>query len=152
MLHNHFSERCDLVACGVHRRLLYFYRACLLGWHSPSRPVVGAFAGPLLRGCARSPPTTLHNIKAERSTVCVRRCRPVLCPCALLLCAPRSAIATKKNSKFVGVIRDFESFVIILKFSLYASTYNRPTQSIMYIPLQVNRFQKSILLIVQYNI
>jgi len=28
----------------------------------------------------------------------------------------------------------------------------RPTQSIMYVPLQVNRFQKFILLIVQYNI
>ena len=28
---------------------------------------------------------------------------------------------------------------------------NRPTQSIMYVPLQVNRFQKSILLIVQYK-
>ena len=88
MLHNHVLKRCDLVACGVHRRLLYFCRACLLGWHPPSRPVVGAFAGPPLRGCARSPPTTLHNINAECSTVCVRRCRPVLCPPALLLCAP----------------------------------------------------------------
>jgi len=29
--------------------------------------------------------------------------------------------------------------------------YIRPTQSIMYVPLQVNRFQKSILLIVQYK-
>jgi len=28
----------------------------------------------------------------------------------------------------------------------------RPTQSIMYVPLQVNRFQKIVLLIVQYNI
>jgi len=28
---------------------------------------------------------------------------------------------------------------------------HRPTQSIMYVPLQVNRFQKSILLIVQYK-
>ena len=30
--------------------------------------------------------------------------------------------------------------------------YIRPTQSIMCVPLQVNRFQKFILLIVQYNI
>jgi len=101
MLHNHVSERRDLVACGVRRRLLYFCRACLLGWHPPSRPVVVSFTGPPLRGCARSPPTTLHNINAERSTVCVRRCRPVLCPSALLLCAPRSAIATNQKSKFV---------------------------------------------------
>ena len=39
MLHNHVSERCDLIACGVHRRLLYFCRACLLGWHPPSHPL-----------------------------------------------------------------------------------------------------------------
>ena len=32
----------------------------------------------------------------------------------------------------------------------YGATH-RPTQSIMYVPLQVNRFQKSILLIVQYK-
>ena len=109
MLHNHVSGRCDLVACGMHRRLLYFCRACLFGWHPPSRPVVSAFAGPPLRGCARSPPTTLHNVNAKRSTVCVRLCCPVLCPSALLLCAPQSAIATKRNSKFVGVIRELES-------------------------------------------
>jgi len=30
-------------------------------------------------------------------------------------------------------------------------SHNRPTQSIMYVPLQVNRFQKSILRIVQYK-
>jgi len=101
MLHNHVSERCDLVASSVHRRILYLCRACLLGWHSPSRPVVGAFTGPPLRGRARRPPTTLQNINAKRSTVCVRQCRPVLCPPAPLLRAPRSAIVTNQNSKFV---------------------------------------------------
>ena len=33
---------------------------------------------------------------------------------------------------------------------MHVYTY-RPTQSIMYVPLQVNRFQKSILVIVQYK-
>jgi len=64
MLHNHVSERCDLVACGVHCRILYCCRACLLSWHPPSRPVFSAFARPPLRGCVRRPPTTLHNINA----------------------------------------------------------------------------------------
>jgi len=35
--------------------------------------------------------------------------------------------------------------------SVYACMQIRPTQSIMYVPLQVTRFQKSILLIVQYK-
>ena len=39
----------------------------------------------------------------ERSTVCVRRCRPVVCPPALLLCAPRTPIATNQYSKFVDL-------------------------------------------------
>jgi hypothetical protein len=67
MLHNHVSERCDLVACGVHCRILYCCRACLLSWHPPSRPVFSAFARPPLRGCVRRPPTTLHNINAGSS-------------------------------------------------------------------------------------
>jgi len=36
-------------------------------------------------------------------------------------------------------------------FILYNEPYIRPTQSIMYIPFQVIRFQKIILLIVQYK-
>ena len=33
----------------------------------------------------------------------------------------------------------------------YSVSLSRPTQSIMYVPLQVNRFQESILLIVKYK-
>ena len=35
--------------------------------------------------------------------------------------------------------------------STHLHSYNRPTESIIHVPLQVNRFQKSILLIVQYK-
>jgi len=35
--------------------------------------------------------------------------------------------------------------------STHLYSYNRPAQSIIHVPLQVNRFQKSILLIVQYK-
>ena len=38
-----------------------------------------------------------------------------------------------------------------LRMSILWECLFRPTQSIMYVPLQVNRFQKSILLIVQYK-
>ena len=42
-------------------------------------------------------------------------------------------------------------YIYILRIFVYAYIYIRPTQSIIYVPLQVNRFQKSISLIVQYK-
>jgi len=40
---------------------------------------------------------------------------------------------------------------IYMYICIYIYTYIRPTQSIMYVPLQVNGFQKNVLLIVQYK-
>ena len=73
-----------------------------------SRPASSLSSGVrCIRGAAiawlRRPPTTLHNHVSERSTMCVRRCRPVRCPPALLLCATRTPIATNQYSKFVDL-------------------------------------------------
>jgi len=40
---------------------------------------------------------------------------------------------------------------IFQKPNFHVVKWNRPTQSIIYVPLQLNRFQKSMLLIVQYK-
>jgi len=68
----------------------------------------------------------------------------------------QTRLTTKENS-----IIDFSSFEFPADFSTKEtyekqctgrlSAASRPTQSVMYVPLQVNRFDQSILLIVQYK-
>ena len=54
------------------------------------------------------------------------------------------------NTPFMGPVRDKLTFFFrMYAFLIYE--WSLPTQSMMYVPLQVNRFQKNILLILEYK-
>ena len=55
------------------------------------------------------------------------------------------------HDSFTWVIRVYIRYVSVSHACTLAHTLTHPTQSIMYVPLQVNRFQKSVLFIVQYK-
>jgi len=64
-----------------------------------------------------------------------------------------TALSLRKCSVSSKAIIQHPSPVLCITSSSCSRDYLiRPTQSIMYVPLQINRFQKIILLIVQYNI
>jgi len=60
MLHNRVSERCDRVACGVHRRILYCTVHAFSSDNMHHPVVLAAVEAPLCGRAVRSP-TTLHN-------------------------------------------------------------------------------------------
>jgi len=51
----------------------------------------------------------------------------------------------------IAFIYEYRISVVYIGISILASYASRPTQSVMYVPVQVNRFVESILLIVQYR-
>ena len=70
---------------------------------------------------------------------------------AMISRAPGSCYRWVRHTDIYSVLQCVAECVAPQMSETYGYIYIRPTQSIMYVPLQVNRFQKNILLIVQYK-
>ena len=69
----------------------------------------------------------------------------------LTLAKPKTIVNQKKKKKTLYNAHKTSSPAPIDRVALTSYLGIRPTKSIVYVPLQVNRFQESILLIVQYK-